>query len=113
MWLGFFGLRLRLACLCDRFGADHMLGAAERQEIAQFGRIDDQFRVEPHEARVVETYRNDLRDAIALGRRGDGFRSSMDRQPSEFDVRLQRALDHAERDARLERQPRALSPARS
>ena len=53
------GLRLRLAGLGDRLRADDVLGAGERQEVAELRGVDDELRPEPDQASVVEPLRGD------------------------------------------------------
>src|SRR5207247_10899809 len=52
---GLLGLRLRLTRLRDCLGADHIFGAAERQEIAELGRVDHHLGVETHQLAVVQS----------------------------------------------------------
>ena len=103
--LGLQRLRLRLAGLGDGLGADDVLDAGERQQVAELGGVDHGSRLEAMEARVVEVHRDDARDAIAVGARSDRLGAAVDREPAGFDVGLQHPFDRLDRDPRLERQP--------
>ena len=81
-------LRLRLAGQGDGLGADDVLGAGERQHVAELGGVDHGARLEAMQARVVEAHRDDARDAIAVGACGDRLGAPEDRQPAGFDVGL-------------------------
>src|SRR5204862_3843500 len=64
--LGLLGLRLRLTGLRDCLGADHIFGAAERQEIAELRRIDHRLRVETNQLAVVQSQAENGRDASSV-----------------------------------------------
>ncbi len=106
------GLRLRFAGPGDRLRADDVLGAGERQEVAELGGVDDELRPEPDQASVVEPLRGDGGDAIAFGRHRDRLRPPVDREPAAGHVRGQHLFDRRDGDARLEREPRDPAPAR-
>ena len=99
-------LRLRFAGLRDRFRAGDVLGSGKRQQVAELGRIDDHLWPKGHDPSLVQRERLKRRDAIAIGRHGQRLGTAMDGESAGLDLRREHALDHLERDAGLEGEPR-------
>src|SRR4051812_16538015 len=99
-------LRLRFAGLRDRFRAGDVLGSGKRQQITELGRIDDNLRPKADDPAFVQRERLKRRDAIAIGPHGQRLGTTMDGESAGLDLGREHALDHLERDAGLEGEPR-------
>ena len=98
---GLLGLRLRLTGLRDCLGADHIFGAAERQEIAELRRIDHRLRVETNQLAVVQSQAEHGRDASSVRADADRFHPAVNRHG-----RRKHLFDHAKRHPWFESEPR-------
>ena len=79
---------MRFACFRDGLRAETVLGADERKDIAEFGRVEHHRRAEPGRASVLEVNGRNGDDAIVRRLGGRHFRSQMQRDAASVDVRL-------------------------
>ena len=105
-------LSVGLAGLRDRFRAHHVLGAGERQQIAQLGRVQHVAEPEVAQAPVIEIDCANARHAIALNLRPARLGAEEDAEPPRLDLRCQQAFQDHEADAWFEGQcgPPSTSP---
>ncbi len=105
-------LRVRLAGLGHRFRAHSVLGACERQHVAELGRIEHGRGMEAQQQACIELERGERGDSIAVDIDRRELRAQMHVKPLRVDVRSKHRVDHVDCDARLEREPRHPAVAR-
>ena len=103
MRLGLGRLGMRFACFRDGLRADAVFGADERQQVAEFGRVEHNRRDETgsrRHSRDESPRRRRCDRPLHLG--GRHFGPQMQGEPASLDVRLEERINGGYGDLRLE-----------